>query len=37
MKYIASALFTILLQLCAAEPIMNHAAALSDYVQKLNT
>ncbi len=37
MKFIACALFSLLLPLTAAETTMNHETALMTYVEKLNT
>lgn len=37
MKPIACVIFALLLPLSAAEPVMNHATALSAYIEKLNT
>lgn len=37
MKPITCVIFALLLPLSAAEPVMNHATALSAYIEKLNT
>lgn len=37
MKALSCLLFTLLLPLSAAEPTMNHTAALTSYIEKLNT
>lgn len=37
MKVLSCLLFTLLLPLSAAEPTMNHTAALTSYIEKLNT
>ena len=37
MKYLTAFLFSLSLMVSAAEPIMNHAAALANYAEKLNT